>query len=91
MISKLYTLPNCHTCQDVGEYLQERGIQYEEVNLSKQQGLDELRSLRKSYQGNIERDKRGIILPIFVQGNKEGIEKLIQGEEIISLFKLNPG
>lgn len=91
MISKLYTLPNCHTCQDVGEYLQERGIQYEEVNLSKQQGLDELRSLRKSYQGNIERDGRGIILPILVQGNNGGIEKLVQGEEIISLFKLNPG
>lgn len=69
--------------------MQERGIQYEEVNLSKQQGLDELRSLRKSYQGNIERDGRGIVLPILVQGNKEGIEKLIQGEEIISLFKLN--
>jgi glutaredoxin len=89
MISKLYTLPNCHTCQNVGEYLQERGIQYEEVNLSKQTGVDELRSLRTNYQGSIERDGRGIILPILVQSNTKGIEKVVQGEEILSLFKLN--
>lgn len=91
MTYTLYTYPNCHTCHDVKEVLAERGIEYSEANLGSKEGLKELRVLAADYKksgGVLERDKnKMLLLPILVESNGQGIERLVQGEDVIELFK----
>ncbi len=89
---ELFTFPNCSHCDEIGAYLEEKSIEYDDVNIG-------LRSGKKNpYWGHIYKtqelkrkdDESGDlifpILGIFQDENVESLEKVVQGDEIKELF-----
>lgn len=53
---KLYQYPNCSTCRKAIKYLDQQGLQYESIDITKQPPTkDELKVMLASYQGEIRK------------------------------------
>lgn len=89
MMYELYTVPRCDGCEEVKDFLNEKGISYSVWNLKISEGrkkfgkfyLDIERGLRKTNQHKT-------ILPLLVQkDNDGGVEKYAQElDEIKAMF-----
>ena len=53
---KLYQYPNCSTCRKAVKYLNQQGLQYESIDITKQPPTKaELNTMLASYQGDIRK------------------------------------
>ena len=53
---KLYQYPNCSTCRKAVKYLDQQGLQYESIDITKQPPTKaELNTMLASYQGDIRK------------------------------------
>ena len=66
MTNKLYVVPACGECIDVKKLLDEKGIEYIEVNAGVREGKKEFQDFYRQNKDCIERNGMGqIILPVF--------------------------
>lgn len=75
---KLYTLPSCVVCQKVKKFLDQKRVDYQEVNIGIGDGRREFQRFYIERKDLIERVSGQIILPILFDGNK-----VIQGKDNI--------
>ena len=62
----LYTLPNCHKCEVVKEFLKENNIEYIEST-----DMVEIRKLYPQIRANVNRDAQGnVIFPIIMENTR---------------------
>lgn len=81
MSYKIYTFPNCDKCQNVKKILEEKNIEYQEVNAGLGNGRVDFLEFYKQKKDFIERDNNGqIVLPIVVSssGIYQGLEKITE-------------
>ena len=86
-IYKIYTLPNCEKCKDAKEIMQSKGISYNEVNLSTQEGKRELGKIYLGISARLKKDEnKRALLPILIKFKDEitveKLEEIVQGEDI---------
>jgi hypothetical protein len=83
---KLFTFPNCNHCTSIKEYLDERKIVYEEINIGSRTGKKS--SVWKTVYGTqgLEANENGLILPILAEINEGKLERVAQNEEIKQIF-----
>ena len=80
---QVYTFPACEKCGELKRKLDERGINYEEINAGSSTGRLKLRDLLKKHKDKLKRDDTGwLILPLVVRSNGEA-RKIFQGEDCL--------
>ena len=89
----VYTLPNCEKCEEIKNFMKEKKIAYEEINVGSMEGMKKLVGLYINNKDKIVLDEKGaIVLPILVK-SYSGYTKIIQDvkemkKEIGSLLSL---
>jgi glutaredoxin len=77
---KLFSIKGCEKCEKVKEYLKNKNIDYEEINVGFGEGLVEFREFYDKNRNSIKReDDRTVSFPIMAID-----EKIIQGLEKIT-------
>lgn len=82
---KIFTTVGCDKCEMVKQYLKDEGISGEEVSITEDEGVAELRQLYPKIKDMVERDDTGslpIPLIIFFDDNNEIIAVKHKQEEI---------
>ncbi len=82
----LFTYPNCQKCEALKKALQEEGINYQELALSRKESKLKIRE----FLGVLKRDEKGgIILPslIVVKEENRGLKVLNSKEEFWQWWK----
>lgn len=65
---ELYTIPNCKQCGDVKNFLSEKNISYDEINLLKPEGKKIFGQIYQQINGRVDRTLHGKIkLPLLVE------------------------
>jgi glutaredoxin len=79
---ELYTLPNCEHCEEIKNFLEERGIEYEP------KGANDFRKVYREIRERVVRDEEGgLPFPVLIGRNDSGIVDVAQREEIKKLFE----
>lgn len=79
---ELFSYPRCTECAGVRQYLKERGIQFEEHDLSSLEGIKRIRDHLKTIREGVERDKSGgIKLPLVLMLDDDKIVDIVQDRE----------
>lgn len=82
---KLFTFPNCGHCTEIKKYLNDKHVPYEEINIG-------LTSGKKNpvwhmvYARELEKDEKGLVLPILAEMNEGKLERITQNEKIKQIF-----
>lgn len=85
---EVYTFPNCDKCLQVKEVLDDKGIEYKEINIGMPEGKKEFGKIYLKVINKLKKDEHGLIMPILVRMNGAGIEGLAQGvDEVLSLLE----
>ena len=83
---KLFTFPSCEPCADIKNYLNEKGIKYEEINIGLSSNKKNPFWLAIYMTQTLKKDEKGIILPILAKFNEDNLEKIAQNQNIKDLF-----
>ena len=87
MKAKIYTLPTCHKCKDVKDYLAERKLEYTEVCLDNEEGVKDLRSYYKHVKDTVPRLANGaLMLPIVIFFENDEVNKVCHELEQVKLL-----
>ena len=88
----LYTLPNCEHCREAKIFLDEKGIEYREINVTSGEGKKDFGQFyRDSHEfiertdKGIERTDKGIVFPVFVEWSEDRkrVEQILQNSDKI--------
>jgi len=81
---ELYTLPNCQECTEIKNFLDDKKINYEEVNAGTGEGRKRFKELFRNHREQIKRENQGIVLPVLIRRSDSKIEGITQGEKILN-------
>lgn len=66
-IYKLFVMPACDKCTAVKEYLKEKGMQFEEYDLTAAKGMDSFREYYPDIKEKVTRNEDGsLVIPIML-------------------------
>lgn len=82
----LVTFPNCYVCEDVKDFLKDKGINYREISPITQETKKEWGKIYQKIPVPLKKDDKGTIMPILVGIKESNIEQIAQGEEIKAIF-----
>lgn len=76
----LYTMPNCEHCHEAKRFLDERGIEYNEINVTSGDGRKNFGEFYRGSHEFIERTDNGIVFPVFVEWSEDRkrVEDILQ-------------
>ena len=85
MVYDLYTLPNCEHCREAKIFLDEKGVEYREINVTSGEGKKDFGQFYRDSHEFIERTDKGIVFPVFVEWSEDRkrVEQILQNSDKI--------